>query len=275
MSTLISVFDHSYEWAVPYSQRGWYTSCLDILNDPSVDLFDIDFQWIFDNVIDMFDGSVDGLVSAPPCTDFAVSGSQYFESKDANGRTYISCLLVSITLQMVDALKPNFWVIENPVGRLPQLFPQLGKPVYFDPCDYAGWFMSDDQIAYADKLRSKKPGEFSFEDVEFIKTHNLYTKKTGLWGEFNMPEKKRIDPINTTLQGSWLQSYGGKSQKTKSARSVTPNYFAEMFFRANSDGSLQDEEFYDEFDIDSSFLTTYKGREVKMPKSRDKQLELF
>jgi hypothetical protein len=275
MATLVSVFDHSYEWAIPYSKRGWYASCIDILNDPSVDLFDINYEWIVENVLELFDGMVDGLVAAPPCTDFTNAGAQYFPSKDANGRTYVSCLLVSITLQMVDALKPNFWVLENPVGRLPKLFPQLGKPQYFDPCDYSGWFMTDDEIAYADELRFKKPGEFFPSDIDFIKTHNLYTKKTGLWGDFVMPEKKRVEPIRTTDQGSWIMSHGGKSQKTKSARSVTPNYFAEMFYRANCNSDLKDDEFYDEYGVYSGFETSYSGREILMPKSRDKQLELF
>ena len=90
---------------------------------------------------------------------------------------------------------------ENPVGRLPRLVPELGKPrMYFNPCDYG----------------------------------DPYTKKTGLWGDFNtnLP-KNPVEPERVCKQGSWVQKLGGKSERTKELRSMTPPGFAQAFFEAN------------------------------------------
>ena len=57
-----------------------------------------------------------------------------------------------------------------------------------------------------------------------------YTKKTGLWGAFNKPEKKSL-PVST--EGNWIMKLGGKSERTKELRSMTPKGFALAFFNAN------------------------------------------
>lgn len=59
---------------------------------------------------------------------------------------------------------------------------------------------------------------------------DTYTKKTCLWGKFNMPEKNVVDPV----EGSKLwKNYGGKSARVKEIRSKTPEGFARAFFEAN------------------------------------------
>ena len=60
-----------------------------------------------------------------------------------------------------------------------------------------------------------------------------YTKKTLLWGSFAVPEPNRVEPIRSCKQGSWIQKLGGKSEKTKTLRSITPPGFAKAFFEAN------------------------------------------
>ena len=138
-----------------------------------------------------------GVLAAPDCNCFSGSGAQYWPAKDADGRTLAGLELVSACTRFILATKPHFWVLENPIGRLQKW---LGPPrMRFHPCDYG----------------------------------DPYTKRTNLWGEFNIPEKNKVEPIRVNSQGSWVQSLGGKSEKTKELRSTTPAGFARAFFEAN------------------------------------------
>lgn len=139
-----------------------------------------------------------GILAAPPCDHFSVSGAQYWKAKDMDGRTDKALEIVDACLSIILAADPVFWALENPVGRLRKL--RLGDPkLIFNPCDYG----------------------------------DPYTKKTLLWGKFNIPVKNTVTPIKVCKQGSWLQKLGGKSEKTKSMRSITPPGFAKAFFEAN------------------------------------------
>jgi hypothetical protein len=141
--------------------------------------------------------NVYGVLAAPPCTHFAGSGAQYWKAKDQDGRTLSDLEVATACLMIVARTQPKFWAIENPVGRMKRW---MGLPdMYFNPCDY---------------------GE-------------PYTKKTCLWGKFKAPTKTPVKPVKVCSQGSWVQKYGGKSDKTKEARSVTPAGFAKAFKEAN------------------------------------------
>jgi len=141
--------------------------------------------------------SVYGVLAAPPCTDFSVSGAQYWKVKDRDGRTIDSMSIVMACLLVIAKVQPKFWALENPVGRLAGM---MGKyRMIFNPCDYG----------------------------------DPYTKKTCLWGVFNEPAKTPVKPIRVSSQGSWVQRLGGKSARTKELRSITPKGFAEAFFKAN------------------------------------------
>jgi hypothetical protein len=143
-----------------------------------------------------------GVIAQPPCTDFTVSGAQYWPAKDADGRTERSLQIVRECLDVVRAVNPVWWVLENPVGRLPRLLPQLG------------WYQTIMQ-----------PWHYG----------DAYTKATCLWGLFNLPRdaSQEVTPIRACSQGSWLQKLGGKSERTKELRSATPMGFARHFFRCN------------------------------------------
>lgn len=148
-----------------------------------------------------------GVLAAPPCEHFSVSGAQYWKAKDADGRTAAALEIVDACLDLVDYLEPHFWALENPIGRLKELrahrFVDLTghyePKLKFDPCDYG----------------------------------DPYTKKTLLWGRFNIPKPNRVEPIRVCGQGSWIQGLGGKSERTKELRSITPPGFARAFFEAN------------------------------------------
>ena len=142
---------------------------------------------------------VHGVLAAPPCDHFSVSGAQYWPAKDADGRTAHALAVVDACLRIIDGARPAWWALENPIGRLRKLR-ALGKPTLaFDPCDFG----------------------------------DPYTKRTLLWGVFNPPIRRPVEPVRVCSQGSWLQTLGGKSERTKRLRSVTPPGFARAFFDAN------------------------------------------
>ena len=250
MKSLLSLFDYSGNWSGHYADNGWDVLMVDAKHQGNP------FAWITDalefNTCEfMLENEIeaDGLIAAPPCTDFAGSGARWWPGKDTSGATDLSLQLIYQVLHVVDFLKPDFWVLENPVGRLNKLIPEawesfdgvkLGKPQYFNPCDYAGYLdLSSDDLDYLAEIDKKDGQGITREDWNHIIKCNAYTKKTGLWGEFTMPEKKPIKPVKAggpTIGYSALNRLGGKSEKTKELRSVTPDGFSRAFYQANQGG---------------------------------------
>lgn len=145
--------------------------------------------------------NVYGILFAPPCTHFSGSGAHTWKAKDKDGRTLEDLKIITAGLMIIAETKPVFWVLENPVGRLRNW---LREPrMYFNPCDYG----------------------------------DAYTKKTCLWGEFNKPKKNPVKPVFVTRGGKRYSpiaaSTGGKSERTKMLRSITPTGFAQAFYEAN------------------------------------------
>jgi len=134
-----------------------------------------------------------GVLAAPPCTVFAGSGAKW-RSLRGISEVLEGLSIVDACLRFIYATQPVFWCLENPVGWLKDY---IGEPVvYFDPCDYG----------------------------------DPYTKRTCLYGKFNIPEKNPVIPI----QGSKIHlRYGGRSERTKTLRSITPKGFARAFYEAN------------------------------------------
>lgn len=187
----------------------------------------------------------DGILAAVPCTDFTVSGAWKWDEKDRSGQTQQSLEYVYQVLKLVDLFRPTdpdyedtfFWALENPVGRLPRLVPELeayGKAWYFHPYEFSGYLVEDHDLVELSRIRQKNGENITEEEFEFILKTNAYTKKTGLWGEFNRNiVKKPVQPVKACPQGSFTQKYGGKSEMTKEKRSITPAGFAQAFYDAN------------------------------------------
>lgn len=131
-------------WSKPYRDAGYDVRVVDVLEQQDVRLAE-------------FPGPVHGILAAPPCTVFAGSGSRWW--KDRTGDDLQKGLsVIDACLRFVAMCQPEWWALENPVGRLKNW---LGKPrMYFNPCDYG----------------------------------DPYTKKTCLWGQFNEPIKQPVEP---------------------------------------------------------------------------------
>lgn len=196
---VLSFFDKSGQWSQPWEDAGYEVYRFDIQTDPvtgDVNAFSVDF---FDTLFGMFDGKeIYAILSANPCTDFAVSGARHFAAKDKDGRTIASVRLVHQTLRAVELFRPAVWGLENPVGRIERLG---GLP---------NWRLSFDPNHLGDP----------------------YTKKTLIWGRFNADLP--IAPVFPSEGSKMHTQYGGRSLATKNARSVTPPGFAYSFFMANN-----------------------------------------
>jgi hypothetical protein len=240
MKTLLSLFDYSGQWSAPFADAGWSVVQVDIKHGHDIKKFSA--KWLINNLLQGYP-TIDGILAAPPCTCFTKSAAQYWPAMDADGRTAESVELVYQVLRCVDYLKPDFWALENPIGRLPKLVPELGKPLLtFDPCDYARWVApTPEEVAELDTLRTRlaSGGSFSKADIEIVRDIGAYTKRTQLWGKFSIPQQDPLEPVRVNSQGSWLQSLGGKSEKTKMLRSLTPEGFSLAFCAANAGGQLE------------------------------------
>lgn len=218
MKTIISICDFTGNWSRPYVEREYFVIRLDVkfpkkLTQMSDGGFSLGFsiEEAAEIKIATLIENVHGILAAPPCTDFAASGSKFWKEKDFNGDTQKSIRLVKACLKLIALAKPAFWALENPVGRLPTLVPELGKAkLTFHPYWYADWIRNG--------------------------VWEAYTKKTLLYGHFNPNlKRKAIEPITLGGKaGGYLHlKYGGKSERTKTARSTTPLGFAYAFAEAN------------------------------------------
>ena len=173
MRTVFPIFRIIYDlcggtgsWSKPYSDNGYDVRVVDIKNGN-------DIRWLFkpsDNVY--------GVLAAPPCTHFALSGAQYWEEKDADGRTLHDIAIMDACIRFIFATNPVFWALENPAGRMTHF---LGRPQYrFNPCDFG----------------------------------DTYTKKTYLWGKFNRPRMSPAIPTDGSKMHKMPDSKGRQERRS-------------------------------------------------------------
>ncbi len=179
--TVLSFCDHSGAWSKPYRDAGYDVRQVDLQHGQDVRL------------LKCIDSPVHGILCAPPCTHFARSGAQYWASK-GDAALLEGLAVVDACLRAVVIYNPEWWVLENPIGRLQDY---LGPPAFkFDPCDFG----------------------------------DPWTKRTWLWGNFappclvTSPELVAVTPT----QGDRTTSL-----PKGNARSVTPSGFARAFYEAN------------------------------------------
>lgn len=147
--------------------------------------------------------NVYGVLAAPPCTHFSLARTTAKTPRDLDG----AFKLVHRCLEIIWEVKPKFWALENPQGLLRKF---LGKPpLTFNPYNYG----------------------------------DGYTKKTDLWGFYNLPKKS---PVKLTAQQSRDCSINNRIlppvpegyvlpgvRKQAIRRAITPPGFANAFYKAN------------------------------------------
>jgi hypothetical protein len=179
---VLSLCDLSGNWSRPYEEAGYEVIRVDLQRGQDVRL------------MRHLGRPVHGILAAPPCTHFARSGARWWEAK---GESAIleGLAVVDACLRIVAVHRPDWWCLENPVGRLKHY---LGPPAFrFDPCDFGdGW-----------------------------------TKRTWLWGHFTPPAPLYCPSAVSVapVLGSFLHT----GVRDVDARSRTPEGFSRAFFEAN------------------------------------------
>lgn len=147
-------------------------------------------------------GGVAFVASFPPCTDMAVSGARWFETKrQADPMFQAKAVAVAEQCRMIGQLSGAPWFVENPVSVLSRVFGPADH--HFHPHDFTGWEPADN-----------------------------YTKRTNLWtgGGFIMPPPLRTkglgDPDDRIHKAP-------PSAERGNFRSATPMGFARATFAAN------------------------------------------
>lgn len=196
---VLSLFDYTGNWSQPYRENGFEVVQVELKHGINI------LEWDYTQIPKE---EVFGILAAVPCTDFSLSGAAWFAAKDKDGRTDASIALVKKTMEIINYFDPTFWVIENPMSRIHKLCPELGEVKFkFHP--------------------------YEFAQYDPTPRNSQYQKTTWLWGNFNEPIKKPME----NLDGQKLHNnLGGKSERTKELRSITPLGFAYGFFEANKGG---------------------------------------
>ena len=215
---IFSLFDHTGEWSKPWHDAGYDVRTYDLKRGDDLQ----EFFPMGDIMEAKEEGkNIVGVLAAPPCTSFAVSGARWWATQhdQANeellskkygwqaSRSFDTPLeyanaLVALTELFIEEAAPEFFAVENPVGRITEQNKLPKATLSFDP--------------------------YHFGDA--------YTKKTLLWGTFNtnLPTAK-VDPI----LGSYMSVLRGDDPAQKAERSITPEGFAYAFFIANQPTARQ------------------------------------
>ena len=195
-------------WSKKYKEAGY------IVINITLPFYDILKTEIKDEVI-IFQGGnkgslavwindVYGILASPICTMFSKARTTAKTPRDFREGMKLVIACLNIIWECRYKTKLAFWCLENPRGYLNQF---LGKPVFtFDPCDFG----------------------------------DPYTKRTYLWGYFNIPKKKnRVEPefvyFKSGKRMSRMMYEASLKSKEISRRikSITPQGFAQAFFEAN------------------------------------------
>jgi len=203
---VISLCDYSGVWSTPYRNAGYDVIQADLklgggdaILFPSAMSDDPRLSREFQDIAEYVDNT-HAVLAAPVCTVFSGSGAKHLRT-DAAIREGLA--LVDACYRIAPVTNTSVFALENPVGKLRKW---ISEPILrFQPHDYAG---------LADNPRSE-----------------AYTKRTCLWGWFNtsLPSAP-VPPVDGSKL--WRQ-YGGKSERTKTMRSITPQGFARAFYLAN------------------------------------------
>lgn len=174
MITILSLCDYTGNWSRPYLDAGYDVIQVDLKRGDDVRLFEA------------LPYPVRGVLAAPPCTEFASSGARWWKNKGQQA-LLDGLALVDACIRIVTVHRPQWWCLENPVGRLVHY---LGEPLMaFDPADYG----------------------------------DPYTKKTLLWGQFNPPLKS---PVVATLGSKiHLMSSSNKTGRSETPMGFARAFF--------------------------------------------------
>jgi hypothetical protein len=178
---ILSLCNGTGSWEAPYREAGYRVIGVDPLN-PSEFGHDVRTMRV-DQL-----PPIHGVLAAPPCTHLASSGARWWETKGPE-RLEDALATVFACIDIIAKVRPMWWALENPVGRLPRY---LGKWIEtFQPCDYG----------------------------------DPYTKRTCLWGDFTMPRRRPVEPT----EGSKLWRLGPSEDRWRLRSQTPPAFAQAFF----------------------------------------------
>ena len=207
MKIILDLCGGTGAWSKKYEEAGYYVIVVTL---PYYDLLKTEikgdyiiFQGGTKQPLKVSISDVYGILAAPVCTMFSLARTRAKTPRDFREGMKLVIACLNIIWECRYNHKLAFWCLENPMGYLRQF---LGKPVFtFDPCDFG----------------------------------DPYTKKTDLWGYFNIPKKKPIklnqEQIDRCkINNRKLPSISDiTSSKQSDKRAITPAGFAKAFYEAN------------------------------------------
>jgi len=218
MKKAVFLFDTTGYAAQPFTEAGWETYIIDILNVEEYAInpratHTLSYDILAEEaaIIELCEGA-EFVFGFPPCTDMAVSGAAHFSRKKAADPLFQDkAVVLARSVERIATAAGVPWALENPISVLAT---KWRKPDFiFDPWHFGGYLPEND-----------KHPDYS----TYIAPRDAYPKKTCLWKspDFKLPLKKPVKrPSGYSTQHTKL---GGKSEKTKRIRSASPR----GFFRA-------------------------------------------
>lgn len=153
MKTILDLCSGTGAWSQPYVDAGYNVIRVDLQLGYDVKLWPSnfsDFARLPNEFVSVVELNIHGILAAPVCTVFSGSGARWARTDEA---IHQGLSLVDACLRIVYATNPKWWCLENPVGKLQKW---IGPPV-----------------------KNFQPNEYG----------DPYTKRTCLWGTFQMPQK--------------------------------------------------------------------------------------
>lgn len=113
-------------WTKPFRERGHYVVTVDIEKKfkPTIcaDILKLGYEILKAH------GPFDVVTASPPCDEYCKASLPKSWACNRNGSKPDNAL-VKRCVEIIQDLKPHFWVIENVRGAVPYFKPLLGKPV--------------------------------------------------------------------------------------------------------------------------------------------------
>lgn len=192
-------------WSKPYKDAGYDVRVI------TLPMYDVKLWRQYPEILEPLEnGTIYGIFCAPPCTMFSRARTTAKTPRDFIGAMEVvkACLDIIHTCDFKSPYKLKFWAMENPAGHLKRF---LGEP------------------------------PFKFHPYDFGDRHS---KQTFIWGNFNLPKKKSIklnekellqSRNNTRPLPKIPENYerDGKMKSVQIRRSITPQGFAQAFYKSN------------------------------------------
>lgn len=148
MKTIISLCDFTLNGCLPWFEAGYDVLAIDPQHGTTTVLGGVTrFAGTIEDAMPLIGeyiaaGSIAFVAGYPPCTDMAVSGARWFETKRAADKMFqAKAVMVAEQCRTIGRLSGAPWFVENPVSVLSSAF---GKPQHtFHPHDYTAYEPAD------------------------------------------------------------------------------------------------------------------------------------